>query len=94
MWRGFFGLPRVRREKIALRRRGAAELLELGEAPARGADDGARNAGELRDLEAVAAVRGAFLYGVQKDDAGPVLDASTCTLATCLNSPASAVRSK
>ena len=49
-------------------------LLEFAQLPARGADDAIRDAGQRRDLDAVALIGRAFLDSVQKNDPVPVLD--------------------
>ena len=63
-----------RREQVGLRRSGGAELVEPREIALRAADRLGGNARELRDLETVAAVRGAVRGRVQEYDAVRMLD--------------------
>src|SRR5258707_386387 len=61
-------------EEIRLARVRPQLLLELGQVAARRAHHILRDSGEVRDMDAVGAIRGAALELVQEDDAVAVLD--------------------
>src|SRR5438874_6389557 len=68
-------LGRLARSEEIARMRARPQLpLELREVTARGAHDILRNAGEVRDMDAVRAIRRAALDAMQEDDAVAMLD--------------------